>query len=201
MVHVVVSSARLVSLPAVVMLALALAGCEADDEPQRDSADLRYDGGHGDEECPAWAHPLSYGENGLLADNESGGAIQARVIKADFVPARKYFNAWTFELQDEDGAARPDYEVTWVCTFMPQHGHTGPTELAAGEERGQFDLGRLYFNMSGGWEVKLWVDPLDAGMPEFDPKASEDKGFCAAAFDTSRPEDLVFRVCVPPPED
>ena len=199
----VVLPARLVSLLVVTAFAFALpVGCDdGGDDGAGSPAGLGASEDAGLEaydaavSCPDWTHELSYGENGLLADVEGDGEARVRLIHASNVPARKGFNTWTIEIQDSDGQRLDDYQVTWICSFMPEHNHTAGPELTAGDEPGQFVIERLNLGMNGGWEIPIWVDPVDAGKPPYSRMAVEDA--CKVVGDQARPADVVFRTCVP----
>lgn len=193
MVHAVASYARLVSLQGAALLVLVV-GCDGggagsdDAAPPLDEPDAAAS-------CPPWAHELTFGSNGLLADVEGDGEVTARLIDASDVPPRKGFNTWTIELQGSDGERLDDYQVTWICSFMPDHNHTAGPELGPGDEPGQFVIDRLNLAMNGGWEVPIWVDPVDAGKPAYTRVSVDDA--CKPVGDASRPADMVFRTCVP----
>jgi hypothetical protein len=209
----VVLSARLVSLPVASMLALLMlllvlaAGCGDDDGGAAgalsgagagaaaggdDAGPDAYDAGA---TCPDWTHDVTYGETGLLADAEGDTDVAVRLMHASNVPPRKGFNTWDIELQSADGERLDDYQVTWICSFMPAHNHPAGPDLMAGAEAGQFTIDRLNLGMNGGWEIPLWVDPIDAGKPAYTRMSVDDA--CKPVGDPSRPPDLVFRVCVP----
>ena len=184
----VVWSARLVSLPVAALLVLV--ACDGGgDDGSGGSGSADGDAGYSPdavdptERCPDWAHELTFGQNGLLADVDGDGEATARLIHASDVPPLKGFNTWTIELQSADGETLDDYQVTWICSFMP------------GDEPGQFVIDRLNLGMNGGWEIPLWVDPVDAGKPAYERVSVDDA--CKPVSEPSRPADMVFRTCVP----
>jgi hypothetical protein len=189
--------ASLVSLP--VMSMLALVAC---DDGGGDAGSGQHAGHHalppeGDAAvtCPEWTHELTYGPEGLQADVVGDAGVTARLIKASDVPARKGFNTWTVELQGTDGEPMDDYQIAWICSFMPEHNHTAGPEVTVGDEPGQFVIDRLNLGMNGGWEIPLWVDRIDEGKPLF-TRMSVDNA-CKPVDEMSRVEDMVFRICVP----
>jgi hypothetical protein len=192
MFQAVVSSARLVSLPVVALLALLACGDGSGSSDDAAELPLGLDAAVA---CPDWTHELSSGENGLLADIEGDGEVTARILDASNVPPRKGFNTWTIELQGTDGERRDDYQITWICSFMPDHNHTAGPQVSAGDEPGQFLIDRLNLGMNGGWEIPLWVDPVDAGKPAYTRVSVDD--FCKPVGEASRSPDMVFRTCVP----
>jgi len=194
MVPGVVSPARSVSLPVAALLVLLLVGCGGGSGGGGDDAGLSPDEGDPSERCPDWAHELTFGQNGLQADVYAGD-VTARLIHASDVPPLKGFNTWTIELQSTAGERLDDYQVTWICSFMPAHNHTAGPRLSAGDEPGQFVIERLNLSMNGGWEIPLWVDPMDAGAAPYERVSVDDA--CKPVDDPTRPPDIVFRTCVP----
>lgn len=64
-------------------------------------------------------------------------------------------NVWTLGLADAGGASAAAANVV-VKTWMPEHGHPGPTQAVVTEpEAGKYLLDPVTFNMPGLWEITI----------------------------------------------
>lgn len=111
--------------------------------------------------CPSSVPQLSLN----LRATGASGRINAAVVDASRVPARRYLNDWTFAFTSAAGVPLTDVTVKQVRTFMPVHGHDGivrPQVWGSGEP-GRFEISSLNFNMRGPWEVQLTLGSASVG--------------------------------------
>lgn len=151
--------------PAVNMAALAalvlggaLAACGDDDQPDPESPS-------GDAAAAAFvACPDSIPELGAgLTATGKDDRIQAVLLDASLVPARKFGNEWTLELRGADDEPLADAEITSGTTFMPVHQHYGrPPVIEALPDPGQVRAA-IRFTMRGPWQVNLQASSASAG--------------------------------------
>lgn len=173
----------------------AAMGCAGDAGPPEDETPAPGpDAAALSDGCPDWANDLTYGPtSGLVARNESG-ELAARVIWARDVPARSGENVWRIRLEDADGEPIEDPIVRWACAFNPDHGHGVAPTLEAGSVPGEVELGQLRFWVEGGWQVTLWIDPVDSGKDAFQQVTP-----CGPTEEPLRVPDITLDVCVPTP--
>ena len=145
--------------------ALLGGGCTSDDDDEPDAGQGngdRHDAGPVDPEeevrCPDDIPELFAGETSGSETTGVNALVNARVIEASALPAKRFLNSWTIELTDADGVPIEDARIVDNCAFMPVHGHGSPSKVVALDEPGRFELTALNFIMRGPWEVQLAVD-------------------------------------------
>lgn len=108
--------------------------------------------------------PLNHLRIGLTAETPSG--ITVRVDDADFIPARKFENAWTVTLVDDAGSAT-GATLSDVQGFMPDHGH-GSTipSIITDMGNGQYQVEDINLWMDGHWEVNFLVTTAQGATEE-----------------------------------
>jgi hypothetical protein len=143
---------------------IGLTGCG--EESARDPEKHLHDGGHGDaaefEGCPENLPAFELGAQTA----GSRGAINVVLREASAVPPVRYFNDWTLEVTDADGAPLEDVEVVRARAYMRVHNHYGlpdPTVVQQEDEPALFALERLNLFMRGPWEVQLTLRSESAG--------------------------------------
>lgn len=147
-----------------VAAAIGLAGCKED--PAEPDEHVHDAGPHDDaaefEGCPE-STPLF--ELGMSSAGEAGH-ITVVLREASAVPPVRYFNDWTLEFTDAEGAPLEDVEVLRARAYMRVHNHYGtpdPKVVRREDERAVFDFKRLNLFMRGPWEVQLTLRSESAG--------------------------------------
>jgi len=144
--------------------------------------------------CPSDTPPFDYGPMGLTSAPNMALGIKAFLVTASSRPPFKGPNDWTIAITNLDGAAMPDANLTWACAFMPTHGHGSNPKMVNKLGDGQFELVKQNMAMEGGWEIRLWVDPMGGGTPYTGGSSALDPNACRGpGTDVS----LVLKACVP----
>lgn len=100
---------------------------------------------------------------GLEASTPNGDLV-VRIEAADYIPVRRFENAWTVSLLDAAGAPAANAILTDVVGFMPDHGHDGQVKTVITDMgNGQYQVDRINLWMDGHWEVDFSIDL--AGTP------------------------------------
>jgi hypothetical protein len=144
--------------------------------------------------CPEDTPEFVTGAEGLTAQNDALN-LKVRLDQADWIPPAKNYNTWEVAITDLAGAALPDAQITWACAWMPAHGHgTNPREIEKLPD-GRISLVKQNLAMTGGWQVRLWIDPTGTAQPYAGGSDARSPNACSAP--TSERESLQFDVCVP----
>jgi hypothetical protein len=148
-------------LSVICLLAAPACGDDDDAEPMDHENHPPVDGSFPETPCPEETPEFRID---LEASGEEG-AIDARLVDADYLPPRKGHNDWEVEFVDSDGAALDDVELVKALPFMPVHGHDGNHEpkVEALDEPGRFAVDELNLWMTGPWQVQLTVSSESAG--------------------------------------
>lgn len=146
------------------LLGMALAACK--DESAKLPDEHPHDGGHEEDDgfvgCPDDIPAFELGAQTA----GSRGRINVVLREASAVPPVRYFNDWTLEVTDADGAPLEDVEVVRARAYMRVHNHYGtpdPKVVQHEDEPALFDFERLNLFMRGPWEVQLTLRSESAG--------------------------------------
>lgn len=125
--------------------------------------------------------------------------IAVRIDDAEYAPPAKDFNDWTIAITDASGGPLPKAQITWVCAWMPVHGHGSNPKRLNKLDGGRFELKQQNLSMYGGWQIKLWIDP-DGGSMEYQPQGGSGVlggDVCIPVGDATALPNIQFDVCVP----
>jgi hypothetical protein len=191
----VFSMKQMVARTSMFLVALALASACGSDDGSEDSSVLDSDlEDDASSVCPPTTLPFTTGPAGLTAKNEAQ-SLQVRLDDANHEPPVRNYNTWEIAITDLAGAPLPDAQVTWACAWMPAHAHgTNPKAIEKLPD-GRISVVKQNLSMSGGWQVRLWVDPTGTAAPFSGGSGTRNPNACTAP--SNETANITFDVCVP----
>lgn len=150
------------------VLGIGLVGCK-EEEPTSPGEGV-HDAGPGEHEadaaefegCPDHIPAFEAGMTTLGSQKR----IAAVLREASAMPPERYFNDWTLEFTDAEGAPLEDVEVLRARAYMRVHDHYGTPDPSVAQREAEpalFDLERINLFMRGPWEVQLVLRSESAG--------------------------------------
>lgn len=100
-----------------------------------------------------------------LEVQSAGKAITARVLDADPLTPARFYNDWTVQFLDAQGAPLTDVTVQNACAWMyVQHNHGSPAmNVAQLPDASSYKLSALNLFMRGPWSIELALSSARLG--------------------------------------